>query len=93
MTDPARTFIAIIVAPEGSTDLWIVHLEDRPEPQIVVFSDMPTGYSFAPGSRVTVREVIPAQKYSIVGLAPATKPAIEITVGFAPPSAPGEKKK
>ena len=86
--DQAKTFIAIIVAPEGKTGLWRVRPECNSEHEMVVFSDMPPGYSFAPGSRVTVREVIRAQKHSIVGPAPA----IEVTEGFGPPSAPDENE-
>jgi hypothetical protein len=90
MTDQARTYIAIIVAPEGNTGLWRVHPEGHSEHEMVVFSDMPPGYSFAPGSRVTVREVIQAQKHSIVGPAPAATPAIGITA--ASPTRRTDKK-
>jgi hypothetical protein len=71
--------IAIVVAPEGRGH-WRVYPEGHPQAVFVVPSEMPDGRSFAPGTRVVLRVVIPNQKHAIIGIAPPPGPSVVVPV-------------
>jgi hypothetical protein len=77
-----ETKIAVVVAPEGR-ERWRVYPEGHPKTQFVVASEMPDGRSFAPGTRVILRVVIPNQRHAIIGIAPPAGSSVVVPVTVA----------